>query len=71
MALESLYLEAMKSHFTKDKILAEEVVKKRIVIDESISKLKNSDLKESFKTMSTCATNIARSVIDQDIDDKE
>jgi phosphate uptake regulator len=69
--LESLYLESMKSHFNKDKSLAEEVVKKRITIDEATSKIKSHELRELFKTMSTCASNIARSVIDQDITDKE
>ncbi len=68
-ALELLYLDAIKAQFTTDRTLAESVARKREGLAGKAGKLAELgllDVAETFKTMGTLITDLARGVIDSD-----
>jgi len=62
--LQRNYLDTMKAHYNKDRVLADAVVKKRIEIQEECERLKNPEINAVVKAITTAINNIAKTVID-------
>ena len=58
------YLDTMKAHNNKDRVLADSVIKKRTEIQEECERLKNPEINAVVKAITTAINNIAKTVID-------